>query len=135
MLERAGSRIRQHRWRNVRLVEHDFSRLDLDSRFDAVAFLYSLSMVADWEAPLERAVRHLAPGGRLLVLDFGRLEGLPWLANPYRRWLRANHTEPGRPYASALKSQFSDVAEYSTYWGYCHVTMARSTRQVGKCNR
>jgi S-adenosylmethionine-diacylgycerolhomoserine-N-methlytransferase len=131
MLKQACRRIRRNRWSNVRLIEQDFSRLDLNCRFDAVAFLYSLSMIADWEMSLERAAHHLAPGGRLLVLDFGTLEGIPSLASPYERWLRANHTEPGRPYAAAATNLFSDVTQSSSYWGYCQVVVARGRRRTG----
>lgn len=45
--------------------------------FDRVFVSYVLSMVPDWQAALERAAEALAPGGRLLVVDFGQQDGLP----------------------------------------------------------
>src|ERR1700753_281397 len=45
--------------------------------FDRVTISYSLSMIPDWEAVLDSAIGHLAPGGRMHVVDFGGQERLP----------------------------------------------------------
>ena len=52
--------------------------------FDTVFFSFSLSMIPDWEAGLIAALASLKPGGRLYVVDFGDLSGLP---APLRRGL------------------------------------------------
>ena len=63
--------------------------------FDRVFVSYVLSMIPDWRAALERAAAALAPGGRLLVVDFGQQDGLP---RPFKRglfaWLALFHVHP-----------------------------------------
>jgi S-adenosylmethionine-diacylgycerolhomoserine-N-methlytransferase len=66
--------------KNVRLRQADATRLDLKQLFgkqgyDAVLMSYSLSMVPDWEMALANAIQAVAPGGRLVIVDFGRFEG------------------------------------------------------------
>lgn len=56
---------------------------------DHVLFSYSLSMMDDPVLALGRAAQALAPGGRLHVVDFGPMDGLPLpLARALRTWLR-----------------------------------------------
>src|SRR6266480_7203364 len=45
--------------------------------FDHIFISYSLSMIGDWRRVLQAAIRHLEPGGRLQIVDFGRQERLP----------------------------------------------------------
>lgn len=64
-------------------------------RPDRVLFSYCLSMVSDPMAALGNARRALAPGGKVVVVDFSDLEGLPALARSgLRRWLTAFHVTP-----------------------------------------
>lgn len=64
---------------------------------DRILFSYVLSMVQDAERALVRARQSLAPGGKVVVVDFGDLAGLPWLAGPLARFLRSFHvTAPPR---------------------------------------
>lgn len=64
--------------------------------FDRILISYSLSMIPDWQAALAEAVRHLAPGGQLAVVDFGQGEGLPdAFTAALRRWLALFHVTPG----------------------------------------
>lgn len=65
------------------------------AQFDRVFLSYSLSMIPDWEGALDHAAGLLAPEGRLHVVDFGDLEGLPSpLARGLRAWLARFHVEP-----------------------------------------
>lgn len=64
----------------------DASALGLVRGADRVLFSYALSMIDQPVTALERAHAQLAPGGRLLVVDFADMAGLPALA---RRGLRA----------------------------------------------
>ncbi|MCJ2033321.1 class I SAM-dependent methyltransferase [Methylobacterium sp. J-068] len=65
--------------------------------FDRIVISYALSMIPPWERVLAEAVAHLAPGGRLHVVDFGGQAGLP---RPVRallnRWLAAFAVTPRR---------------------------------------
>jgi len=63
--------------------------------FDRVFFSYTLSMIPDWRAALERAFAALAPDGRLHVVDFGEMERLPRpFRSALRSWLAAFSVEP-----------------------------------------
>ncbi|MBO9539438.1 class I SAM-dependent methyltransferase [bacterium] len=67
----------------------------LDRRPDRILFSYALSMVQDPEAALRNARRALAPGGEVIVVDFGDLGSL-WgpFRSPLRAFLKAFHVEP-----------------------------------------
>lgn len=68
----------------------DFSAAAMfdDARFDRIFQSYTLSMIPDWRAALARATDHLAPGGRLDIVDFGQQEHLPRaFAAGLRLWL------------------------------------------------
>ena len=118
MLRKAQKRISAHGWRNVELVQGDAARLDLSQRFDAILFAYSLTMIPDWPAALERAYAHLKPWGRLVVLDFGRFQSWSLLGPLMRGWLRFNHVETLRPYAQKLREVFPGLLVDSWLGGY-----------------
>ena len=62
---------------------------------DVVLFSYCLSMVGDRARAVEHARRSLAPGGRVVVVDFSDFGGFPErLAAAFRAYLRAFHVEP-----------------------------------------
>lgn len=72
----------------------DYTEL-LGARPDRVLFSYCLSMVQDPVAALENARRSLAPGGEVLIVDFGDLNGLRQPARgALQKWLNAFHVEP-----------------------------------------
>jgi len=109
MLRRAERRVASRGWSNVRLVQADATDLRLDETFDAVLFAYSLSMIPAWQTALERAREHLTPGGRIVVLDFGRFRGWGPLAPLPRAWLRWHHVRVDEPYAESLGRLFADI--------------------------
>ena len=75
------------------------------SGFDRVFMSYVLSMIPDWGAALERAAGSLAPGGRLVVVDFGQQEGLPsWFKRQLFRWLSLFHVRPIGDLRAALEN-------------------------------
>jgi S-adenosylmethionine-diacylgycerolhomoserine-N-methlytransferase len=64
-------------------------------KFDRVFFSYALSMIPGWQAALAHAVSMVAPGGNLLVVDFGQCERLPrWFRRGLFRWLDLFHVTP-----------------------------------------
>ncbi|MGM0578854.1 MAG: methyltransferase domain-containing protein [Myxococcota bacterium] len=78
-------------WDNVRLVQGDAARLEVDGPFDAVLAVLSLSAVPDHLAALERIREVLRAGGTLSVCDARPFPSAPsWL----NRLVRAVY-EPG----------------------------------------
>lgn len=49
-----------------------------DGSFDLVTISYGLRNLADWEKGLREMLRVAKPGGRVLVLDFGRPDNALW---------------------------------------------------------
>jgi demethylmenaquinone methyltransferase/2-methoxy-6-polyprenyl-1,4-benzoquinol methylase len=58
-----------------------------DRSFDVVTISYGLRNLADFQRGLRELTRVLKPGGRLLVLDFGKPDFLPW------RWVYFQYLE------------------------------------------
>jgi S-adenosylmethionine-diacylgycerolhomoserine-N-methlytransferase len=71
-----------------------------EGRAEGVLFSYSLSMIPDFEAVLERAGRDLAPRGRIVVVDF--LDAV----FPVAPGLRASHVHLGPARLDALRRRF-----------------------------
>ena len=101
MLETAGAALaRAGLAARVDIAQADATRVDAGTLFglpgfDRVFVSYVLSMIPDWRAALERAAAALAPGGRLLVVDFGRQDGLPRaFARGLFAWLALFHVHP-----------------------------------------
>ena len=60
-------------------VRGDAQRIPFqDASFDIVTVGYGLRNLANWEAGLSEMCRVAVPGGRLLVLDFGKPENPLW---------------------------------------------------------
>ncbi|HZQ45677.1 MAG TPA: bifunctional demethylmenaquinone methyltransferase/2-methoxy-6-polyprenyl-1,4-benzoquinol methylase UbiE [Verrucomicrobiae bacterium] len=59
-----------------------------DASFDVVTISYGLRNLADWETGLREMQRVAKPGGRLLVLDFGKPDNALWrsIYFAYLRW-------------------------------------------------
>lgn len=72
--------------------------------FDRVMISYALSMIPPWQAVLRRASQMVAPGGALLIVDFGDQAGLP---RAFKRllyaWLARFHVEPRRELAQEVR--------------------------------
>ncbi len=67
----ARQRIARHGWKNVSTVEADVTQfVPADGPADAATFSYSLTMIPDWFAAVDRAIELLRPGGHLGVVDF-----------------------------------------------------------------
>lgn len=78
--------------------------------FDCAIFSYSLSMIPDWRRALAAAGRVLTAGGRMHIVDFGDLAGLPRpVSAALRLWLRKFHVAPLAELLKELE-QTSDAA-------------------------
>lgn len=92
LLAKAQERIERHGWTNVEchLLDAAVDPLPVD-RADVATFSYSLSMIPDWFAAIDRVRGALAPGGTIGVCDFH---------------LARKYPQPGHPHHSALGRVF-----------------------------
>ena len=118
MLRQARRRVAAMEWSNVELVYGDATQMKFDKSFDAVLFAYSLAMIPDWPAVLERAYEHLQPGGRLVVLDFGTFDGWGPLASLIGGCLRLHHVDTHKTYVQKLRDMFPGLGVRSWLRGY-----------------
>ena len=125
MLARAQRRVATSGWSNVELVQADAGALALPERYHAILFAYSLTMIPDWAAALERARDHLRPGGRLVVLDFGRFQSWGPVGALMRGWLRLNHVETLRDYEQKLRELFGNLDVECWLGGYNFTAVAQ----------
>ena len=75
----AVARRRAEREGAVDFLQGDALKLPFaDASFDIVTVGYGLRNLASWEAGLAEMIRVSRPGGRLLVLDFGKPDNALW---------------------------------------------------------
>jgi S-adenosylmethionine-diacylgycerolhomoserine-N-methlytransferase len=122
MLETAGNSIARARLGDrIRIAPGDataFSgeRLFETAAFDRIFISYALSMIPPWRAALQQALGALAPGGRLLIVDFGEQERLPrWFKRLLRAWLAQFSVEP----RDALTTELDRIAAMPGYSVRC----------------
>lgn len=99
--------------------------------FERIFISYSLSMIPSWQATMERATRALAPGGRLVIVDFGELRGWPsWFRRLLMKWLSLFHVTPRfdlpKEAATLANDRAYQVMSAGLYRGYAHyITIER----------
>ena len=92
LLKVAGQRFEKHGWNHVSPVEADATLFTPEEGFaDVVTFSYSLTMIPDWFAAIDNALRILKPGGIIGVVDF--YVSRKWAADGFKRhgWLRRSY--------------------------------------------
>ncbi|MER7457991.1 methyltransferase domain-containing protein [Micromonospora sp. NPDC126480] len=134
MLARAQRRIDRRGWRNVSLVLADAAHLPSELRsgtpFDAVLFMYALSVIDDWRRAWQEALGLLRPGGRMTVVDLSLPAGR-WrpLSPAARLACLAGGSNPHRHPWRLLDSGFTDVTHEVLRGGHVHVVSGiRSAR-------
>ncbi|MEL6961494.1 MAG: methyltransferase domain-containing protein [Pseudomonadota bacterium] len=104
--------------------------------FERIFISYSLSMIPSWRATMERAMRSLAPGGRLVIIDFGGLGGWPsWFRRSLLKWLSMFHVTPRveLPEEAAILAgnQGYQVTSTGLYRGYAHYITIERPKSTG----
>ena len=125
MLRQAEKRVAAKGWSNVELLQADATTLLLQQKFDGILFAYSLTMIPDFAAAIDRAYEHLKPGAALVVHDFSTFFAWGPLGPVMRGWLRANHVETTRPYLDKLRRVFPDLRVTEWLGGYCFTAVGR----------
>ncbi|MEZ5862140.1 MAG: class I SAM-dependent methyltransferase [Geminicoccaceae bacterium] len=95
-------------------------------------FSYSLSMIEEPVAAIERAVGHLAPAGCLHIVDFGAMDRLPrMLATTMRHWLARfgvrHRAEIGPTLERLARAKGGRVERRSIANGYAELLRLRLT--------
>ncbi|MDR3497826.1 MAG: class I SAM-dependent methyltransferase [Parvibaculum sp.] len=98
--------------------------------FDRIFMSYTLSMIPDWRAAVEQAMRNLAPGGSLHIVDFGQQERLPgWFRTLLFKWLGMFHVSPRADLRETLAKiaqvHGADLDIRALYRGYAWIAVLR----------
>ncbi|HEY3760847.1 MAG TPA: bifunctional demethylmenaquinone methyltransferase/2-methoxy-6-polyprenyl-1,4-benzoquinol methylase UbiE [Verrucomicrobiae bacterium] len=81
MLEVAQSRLQNPKIKaqNLKFIQGDAQQLPFpDNSFDAVTVGYGLRNLSSWETGLAEMVRVAKPGGRIVILEFGKPQNFLW---------------------------------------------------------
>jgi demethylmenaquinone methyltransferase/2-methoxy-6-polyprenyl-1,4-benzoquinol methylase len=97
MLEVAALRHLKSRVSNLKFLQGDAQQLPFgENTFDIVTVGYGLRNLASWQRGLEEMLRVARPGGRIIVLDFGKP------ANPIWRTIYFTHLRLSVPLIGLL---------------------------------
>lgn len=101
--------------------------------FDHIVLSYSLSMIPDWQGAITEALRHLAPGGQLHIVDFGDQGDLPaGFRNLLRAWLARFHVSPREDLDAVLTLLGQDRAVKTEHgWLYRRYTQIATIGKSG----
>lgn len=92
---------------------------------DRALCTYGLSAIDAWEEAVRAMRRALAPGGRLVVLDFHPLAGAARpLDRPFACWLFRFGVDPAKPIGACLARHFARVAAHVPRCGYRAIWVA-----------
>ena len=119
LLKVARERFAERGWSNAQAVAADATTFCPSEGYaDVVTFSYSLTMIPDWFAAIENALRILKPGGTIGVVDFyvGRKyppEGMKrhrWLARTlWQPWFATDNVFPSPDHIPFLRHHFEQV--------------------------
>lgn len=119
LLSIARKRVADHGWQHVETVEADATRfMPRESHADVVSFSYSLSMIPDWFAAIDRAWEMLAPGGTIGVADFYVSRKYPgpsrarhswWSRSFWQTWFGFDNVFPSPDHIPYLQRKFTTV--------------------------
>jgi demethylmenaquinone methyltransferase / 2-methoxy-6-polyprenyl-1,4-benzoquinol methylase len=122
MLEVAQARLQNPamQGRQIKFVQGDAQKLPFpDNSFDAVTMGYGLRNLASWEMGLQEMVRVAKPGGRIVILDFGKPANALW-RGLYFTHLRCSVPVVGLLFAGRADAYayiFESLKHYPAQWG------------------
>lgn len=116
LLTVAGERFESRGWDNAHAVEADATKWQPpEGQADVVTFSYSLTMIPDWFAAIENALRMLKPGGHIGVVDFyvsrkhaaEEMKRHGWFTRSFWPvWFASDNVFPSPDHLPFLKSHF-----------------------------
>lgn len=119
LLAMARKRVADRGWSNVQAVEADATTfVPEEGCVDVVTFSYSLTMIPDWFAAIDHAVRLLKPGGVIGVVDFYVSRKYPpdglkkhgWFTRSFWPvWFSADNVHPSPDHVPYLHKRFEPV--------------------------
>ncbi len=122
----------------IRLAQADATDFDPQALFgrpgfDRIVISYALSMIPPWQPVVAEALRRLAPGGSLHVVDFGDQAGLPSaFKNVLSRWLALFHVAPREDLPAVMRelaqAAGADCRVSAPYRGYAVHAVAEMPR-------
>ncbi len=125
LLNVARQRAAERHWRNVHCVTADATQYDPLAPVDVVTFSYSLTMIPDWFAAIDRAAGWLKSGGTIGVVDFHVARRFPiaggarqgWMTRAFwPLWFARDNVQLSPDHVSYLLRRF-EVVTYKEGWG------------------
>ncbi len=120
LLKVCGERIAERGWKNVETVEADATTwTPAEGSADVVTFSYSLTMIPDWFAAIDNALRILKPGGTIGVVDFYVSRKFPddslarhkWFTRSFWPvWFASDNVFPSRDHLPYLRRRFETIS-------------------------
>ncbi len=119
LLKVANERFQKNGWQHVEAVEADATLWQpAEGTVDVVTFSYSLTMIPDWFAAIENAMKMLKPGGLIGVVDFyvarkhasHDMQPHSWFTrNFWPVWFSSDNVFPSADHLPFLNSHFETV--------------------------
>ncbi len=119
LLNVARERFENNRWQHAQAIEGDATRWQPpEGSADVVTFSYSLTMIPDWFAAIENALRMLKPGGVIGVVDFyvsrkhagENMQRHRWFTrNFWPVWFASDNVFPSADHLPFLQSHFDTL--------------------------
>jgi demethylmenaquinone methyltransferase/2-methoxy-6-polyprenyl-1,4-benzoquinol methylase len=127
-----ASRITHHAAPPSRFIRGDAQRIPFaDNSFDIVTAGYGLRNLANWETGLREMQRVAKPGGRLMVLDFGKPDNALW-RSLYFSYLKLCVPWLGRIFCGSA-SAYAYILESLKHYPAQHAVAAKM-RELGLAN-
>ncbi len=143
LLAVARKRFAERGWNHVHAVEADVTVYTPPEPADVVTFSYSLTMIPNWFAAIDQALRILKPGGHIGVVDFyvsrkHPMEGArrhgPLTRAFWPNWFAMDNVFPSPDHLPYLHERF-DPVRFSEHWSTVPYTLGLRTpfyRFIGK---
>jgi ubiquinone/menaquinone biosynthesis C-methylase UbiE len=134
MLAQARRRVARHGWTNVDLIQAEAARFDFPPNLGGVISTFAITLVPEYDEVIRRAVSALAPGRRIVILDFKLPERAPdwlvdlgvWIMRPFAvtRDLAVRH-----PWESVQRYAFRPSMS-ECYWGFAYIAAGEAPQSA-----